>query len=283
MSRPVASPDQQIIAYTYFRRGFSARAILKLLELNFDTPVSLRTVERWVSGFKSRGKDDAEFLDELFIWSRLDEYPGIPWEASSLMLRMTRYAAEHWPLRPTVREVRWWWRIHLALPEVTELSDIWGISFIFAQRDLLQHVLKKPDPMSDLEAMLTYSPWQSDANWESYAAAITDGWVAAPGPPIPLKGIKNLQRVSEAGNNLEDDSYVSMLGFPRWLPSRLSEGLDGKGTIDRLISFQEELKALQETSAQWNVHYFPKRGEFLRQHAVLMDERRQINKGIFDG
>jgi len=274
MGRPVASPDQQVSAYTYFRRGFSARAILELLELNFDTPVSLRTVERWVSGFKSSGRDDAEFLDELFIWSRLDEYPGIPWGASSMLLRMTRYSAEHWPLRPTVREARWWWRIHLALPDVTELSDIHGISSIFAQRDLLQHVLKKPDPMSDLEAMLTFSPWESDASWESYVAAITDGWVAAPGPPLPFKGIESLQWMAEAGNIPEDHFYESMLGFPRWLPSRLSEGLDGEGTIDRLISFQEELKALQEISAQRNVQVYPKRGEFLHQYAALMDERR---------
>ena len=257
MSRPVASPDQQVFAYTYFRRGFSARAILELLELNFDTPVSLRTVERWVNGFKSSGRDDAEFLDELFVWSRLDEYPGIPWEASSLILRMTQYSAEHWTRRPTVRQARWWWRVHLALPDLTNLPDIWVISSIFSQRDLLQYVLKKTDPMYDLEAMLMYSPWESDASWETYVADITDGLIDAPGHPLPFHGIKTLQRMAEEGEIPKHHSYESILGFPRWLPSHLSERPDRKSTLDMLIRFQEELKALQETSAQNEAIMYP--------------------------
>ena len=55
MGRPKAPEDQQVSARRYYLQGLTAKAIMAMLELEYETPVSLRTVGRWVAGFTSSG------------------------------------------------------------------------------------------------------------------------------------------------------------------------------------------------------------------------------------
>ena len=54
MGRPKSPEDQQLRAYALHEQGFIPKAIKKKLELEVKEPVSLRTVERWRAGFKSK-------------------------------------------------------------------------------------------------------------------------------------------------------------------------------------------------------------------------------------
>jgi len=141
--------------------------------------------------------------DQPFEWHRLEEY-GLPWESSSFLLPMWAWVRESGPFPtfdmnfplPTIREVRWWWRIHLAmhLPKppsipkgkslnVQELhySQVWTISQLFLVRDLTSHLLGKPLELADLEGYLAYRAYDPD-QLPTYLEAVEKGRV----PPIPV-------------------------------------------------------------------------------------------------
>ena len=54
MGRPKSPENQQLRAYALHEQGFLPKAIKQELEQEFEKPVSLRTVERWRSDFKSK-------------------------------------------------------------------------------------------------------------------------------------------------------------------------------------------------------------------------------------
>ena len=113
MGRPKASPDQQVIALELHRQGLKPRAISLTLEKEFDEPVSLSTVEKWCRKFRDNPTGDA-FLDSPFNWEQMDK-AGIPWEAGSYLLDVWGKLRKGIN-RPSFRHMRWWWRVHLAVP-----------------------------------------------------------------------------------------------------------------------------------------------------------------------
>ena len=54
MGRPKSPEEQQLRAHVLHEQGFTPKAIKQELEQEFEKPVSLRTVERWRSDFKSK-------------------------------------------------------------------------------------------------------------------------------------------------------------------------------------------------------------------------------------
>ena len=119
------------------------------LQNEFATPVSLRTITNWIQGFKRMPLDIAS-LDAPFRWHRMDEHE-LPWEGGAYILNMWVYAQEIWAEAqgqwpgwtflgaprenpwlpslptPTVREVRWWWRVRQAAPKLNEFG-VWLLS-----------------------------------------------------------------------------------------------------------------------------------------------------------
>lgn len=177
MPRPKKSPEQQVRAYQLHQQRFGAGAITLQLELEFEAPVSRRTVERWIGGFPK----DSE-LDSPFEWHRMEEY-GLPWEASAFLLEMLFAAREsrlnHLLPEPTVRQARWWWRVHLAAPEIRDPDDLILLAQRFVSREIAHDILGSPLDLGDLQALLAYKRWRNDARRERYLAATTEGRIPA--------------------------------------------------------------------------------------------------------
>ena len=146
---------------------------------------------------------DVKNLDQIFRWAHSEEH-GLPWESNSFLLPMWAWVRESGPFPtfdmdfplPTIREVRWWWRIHLAIhlsepPSIPKgksfnvqewhYSQVWTISQLFLIRDLTSHLLGKPLELDDLEGYLAYRAYDPD-HQPTYLEAVEKGRV----PPITV-------------------------------------------------------------------------------------------------
>ena len=185
MARPKTNPDQQRRAYELWAtRHFTNREIMDQLTVEFDTEaVQLRTVERWVHGFKKAETDMRAMLDGAIEWHRFEDY-GLPWEASPFLFEMCYYVVRQEPfpsgkleLVPTVRQLRWWWRVHLALPTVDKF-DVYHLAQRFVAREIMHEALGEELNMADLDAQLIFRPWESDERRSAYQAAIDTGAIS---------------------------------------------------------------------------------------------------------
>ena len=217
MPRQRASPEQHKRAYDLFLEGSGPAAILRMLEDEFEEPVSARTVATWVKSFKELSPGTVS-LDSPFEWHRLEEY-GLPWEASAYLLEMWAFVQENeiYEARgftippPTIRQVRWWWRVHLAVPEL-DMADVWVLAQRFAFRELAHEVLGQPSGMADLEAHLAYKPWEgwpdSTEKLERYHRAIEEGRI----PPL------RFYKAMIVGPQMDKAMVRSMLGSQMFVP-----------------------------------------------------------------
>jgi len=174
MPRAKADPRQETYAWHLYSSGNGPTAILRQLKARFDNPVSTRTVANWVSRFKyslENGKD------RPFEWLTMDTH-GIPWEASAFILDMWQFDRQHKPFpnsnveipEPTIRQVQWWWRVHQAIPELNRF-DTWHLGQKFTIRDILAEVMEANIGSKDLQAYLSYKPWDKP---ESYLSSINN-------------------------------------------------------------------------------------------------------------
>ena len=184
MARTRANPEQHTDAYNLYQEGLGQTAIAqKLVEL-FPSPVSERTVGNWIRGFK-RLNPILLALDSPFQWHRAEEY-DLPWEASAYLLEMWRMVMngeviqfnERGDRAPTVRQAKWWWRIHQAVPDVSSKGDVWFLAQRFVNREMLIQVLDEPLEFADLEAHLAYKPWENEDRIEAYRTAVQEGRIA---------------------------------------------------------------------------------------------------------
>ena len=179
--------NQRMRAYNLYQQEFLPSLIHKQLQKEFtelEVVVSLRTVMRWVREFKTVAEEVRE-LDKPFEWHKLEEY-GLPWEASAFLLEMSILVQENKiyrgygfePLAPTVRQARWWWRVHLAAPDLDPV-DVWYLAQRFVSRELACDALGEPEGFADLEAQLSYKPWdgwpKDSENLEIYRHAVEIG------------------------------------------------------------------------------------------------------------
>ena len=193
MGRPKASNNQKLHAYSLFRQNFPPSAIHKALVEEFEeleTPLSLKTVKRWVAEFKTK-EEEVAHLDGPFAWHKLEKY-GLPWEASAYLLEMWAFVREGkvmsvFPkesrmLSPTVREMIWARRVHLATPDVG-MRDVWLLAERFVYRELCHEVLGERLDMADLEAQLAYRPWEgwpdNEERLDIYRRLVGDGRIPA--------------------------------------------------------------------------------------------------------
>ena len=157
--------------------------------------MSLRMTERYVK--RIRGNLDP-ILDQIFQWDLL-EAAQLPWEASSFLLDMWAYdqdfnaqfeshlsvAGGATRYQATMRKAKWWWKVHLAVPELPEYSAvnnlpldrhdfIWRHAEIFWLADFSTSVLGNPIDTSGQWAHLAYKPWEAP-NLERYNRAVREG------------------------------------------------------------------------------------------------------------
>lgn len=205
MPRPLASPKQHGRAYDLYRGDLGPSAIFDKLCEEFEEPVSARTVSNWMRGFRDLDKTVVA-LDSPFEWHRMEEY-GLPWEASRWLLEVWGVVIRGRTERPfpTLREARWWWRIHQAVPRIQtdtpepewlkELApegvpwvyfDTVAMARAFVARELAHELLGEPMVMDDLEALIALRPWENRVLEESYRREVDLGTIP-PVRPNPLK------------------------------------------------------------------------------------------------
>jgi hypothetical protein len=203
MPRSKAHPEQHLSAYQHWRKGLGLTAICEKLEKKFGAEtVSERTVATWIRGYKSLRPETVD-LDAPFEWHRMAEY-DLPWEASSFLLEMWWWVLENlYPKhgeRPTVRSVRWWWRVHQAAPDVRHYIDVWFLAQQFANRELVHEVLGEPLDLADLEARLAYKPWQGfpedQSRGEAYWAALEENRI----PKVRQDSLDNIAAATAMGD-----------------------------------------------------------------------------------
>jgi hypothetical protein len=141
---------------------------------------------------------DQRILESPFEWHRIGEYfkeYGIPWEASPFALQEVRYyfllsavndlaACERkyrfnsWHA-PTVREMKWRWKIRQAAPEIEAevgcRADVRHLASKFVDREVLGDLCGRPAEFDDLEAALAMKPWLDEDHHQGYHLAVELG------------------------------------------------------------------------------------------------------------
>jgi hypothetical protein len=225
MARPISDGDQYLEAYRLHVKGWGPKAILTRLEFEFKDPASLRTVNNWVKKFKRLPEDDV-MLDSPFEWHRLND-ADIPWDASDYLLKMWRLhsmgafqVSKIETKSPTTfREARWWWRVHLAVPSLG-FYDVWAFAEHFTLRELAHLLQAEKLDFRDLEAYLSYRPWEGEKQHKTYRADIEKGSIP------PLRDVKKTMAIKQKlkGTSKFDIEWAPLLftnsQFPESLPSQ---------------------------------------------------------------
>jgi hypothetical protein len=200
-------------------------------------------------------------LDQPFEWHRLEVYK-LPWEAGSYLLSMWREIQElraqlnltHLiiPRRaPTVRQARWWWRVHLAVPEMEDKLNVYLWAKEACKQELYRDLLGKPLNLSGFNAYLAYQPWANAENEMAYTTAWSEGRVAP--PPIPFEEFvgdvdsraEALDRASKVGEYLGDLPG----GIDGLNPGKLPVEIMYE-TLDARVEMLQELKEKQAKISQ---------------------------------
>lgn len=180
MQRFQSTSRQRIMAYELYKqlgpRPSAIRAEL-ISEFSEDFTVSLRTISSWVAAFKALDTSP----DDPFEWHRLEEYRekwSLPWESTEFILRMSTLI---WKGRlgpsispPTVRSVLWWWRVHIAAPDL-DLGRVEREARRFVDRELEILLYGSPVEIDDLYAYLGFRPWDGEEQRKEWRQAIAEG------------------------------------------------------------------------------------------------------------
>ncbi len=150
--------------------------------------VSRNTVYKYWREFK--------ILDTPYDWANVDAF-DIPWEANGYLLNLSRALKEKdlpWMKRfflpihePTVRQMQWSWKIHLAAPEVRE-AGVWILAGICAHEEAWHEYFDKPIDLQDIGDLLAYGPWKDQESRSAYDRALKDGRIKKTVRLIGLEG-----------------------------------------------------------------------------------------------
>jgi len=215
MPRPLKETEQWLRAYELFGQALGPKGVQIMLEQEFDTPVSLRTIDNWHAKYKIAAEDMKE-LDKPFHWEKMHKY-RIPWDTTPFMLEMWRFLVEggrylnksvHVTNPPTARQLRWSWRVHMACPELGQYDAFW-ISQRFVRRDIFNHVYDMKIEFDDLQAYLSYKPWTSKEGLSCYLKAVDEGKVTSMDNLHMRAELRRL--LTEVGENKHDRSEAVKL------------------------------------------------------------------------
>jgi hypothetical protein len=172
--RPKTDMWYAIRVSTYAEDGMSAAAIARKLEEDAaeakrkDVP-SVRTVRRLFEAH--RASPEAERLQaNRFRWPESMMLGLLPWEASATALNYLLFRQGFDRTRPTCREVKWYWRLHLASPSMSyRRAHIWT-EWLAAW----EYARGMGDPGAleihedTLEAQIAIEPWESKEGADVY-------------------------------------------------------------------------------------------------------------------
>ena len=79
-------------------------------------------------------------------------------------------AAQGIDREPTVREVEWWWKVHLIEKNFT-YENVFMVAKIYSSREQLA-LMNIPVNFSDINGFLTYKPWLDEKRLKNYQKAI---------------------------------------------------------------------------------------------------------------
>ncbi|MBI4491736.1 MAG: hypothetical protein HY690_02970 [Chloroflexi bacterium] len=91
----------------------------------------------------------------------------LPWEAGRAALDLLRFHDEQGLDRPTVRHVRWFWRVGMAAPGIPT-QDADRLSEHLATAEFLAVANLGTTEVQGLEWLLAYQPWRSDDDAAAY-------------------------------------------------------------------------------------------------------------------
>ena len=182
------SKDQYQYAFGYrlFTDGVrSAPAIASALFNAYgDEAKTERTVRGWIVEYKELMERTSN-VDEPFEWHRMGEY-GFSWQDGEWFLAMWKArletAATVWKMSqtqlppPTVRNAQWWWRVHQAAPELTDI-DVHSVASAYERRELRKDLGGEKFYAADLNAFLAFKPWLDDLAAETYEGAVASGFI----------------------------------------------------------------------------------------------------------
>jgi hypothetical protein len=78
----------------------------------------------------------------------------------------------------TFRQAIWWWRVHLAAPDISFI-DVYWLAQKFAFRKQVEDAFDTPYEIDDLQAFLAFRPWEGDEATRHYLDAINRGVIPA--------------------------------------------------------------------------------------------------------
>ena len=182
---------EQLKAQDLRRQGHSYSTIAAMLS---EEATDKRRFDR-ATVYRACKKLPAAPEDERYEWQLMEEC-GLPDEASSFILEMLSWVREgggdldldQLPeiARPTIRTVRWWWRVHMAAPGL-DLRGVYTNAEQFAVNERVKEVLDWEVEMEGLWWYLCYTPWASPDHYARYKLALEEG-------RIPRKVVARLHR-----------------------------------------------------------------------------------------
>ena len=216
-------PEVIRLIKTLRAQGLSLDGILDRMEElrrrnGTDDPTASRgTVAKYMKEFSD--------LDRPFQWQRLEE-DSLPWEAGGILLEIWAYAIQlkasleaglkrastdtDIPTIPTdqltatVRQARWWWRVHCAAPDLTANMK-WKFGFECAMREQVYELLDEPFDLSDVQGYLAFGEWRQDAAEGEYARLVNEESL----PPLTVIDVDVILRMAEAmSNESGDDRHI---------------------------------------------------------------------------
>ncbi len=114
MGRPFSNIAQISMGFEMYARGYRRTAILKAFP--YKPRPSVRTLGNWIA--KYREVTDGNFqLEQQFEWRDMDIF-SISWDYADLISRLISLEA----YIPSVRRVRWWFRIKQMYPHYSDNS-----------------------------------------------------------------------------------------------------------------------------------------------------------------
>jgi hypothetical protein len=125
---------------------------------------SLSTVKRYVKDARSKPQELVGY--KLFYWPESMSVAELPWESSALVLELVALLARRGK-RPSVGEVKWFWRVTQAAPSAP--TDVrYDVAWNLAMLEAMGGV---PESQARLiETYLAQRGWETGKAWWNYEA-----------------------------------------------------------------------------------------------------------------
>ncbi|MDP6495338.1 MAG: hypothetical protein QGI09_07985, partial [Dehalococcoidia bacterium] len=187
--------------FRWFDEGKSAKEVQRLVGETFH-PMSERNVynyrTRWIKNREARAKD------ELVVWEDVDRLiaSGVAREHLSTLRYVSAWAlsmfGQVFRTDPSYRVLKWQSHVMTYTDSVKRPIDIWVLGERFALRETVADHMGKPVERADIDAHLSFRPWEGGEKERRYMQATEQGLVPelssySDGDNVPSAFARNLQ------------------------------------------------------------------------------------------